>query len=185
MIDYIMQLCLRGSSKWRRAVVRLLSPGIYDCSALTPFIWIASSQQRVHEVRSCTPTGGKKKPFGPENSSPAVLNPLNAINPTFAHSTSLSLYFGTFPHGQAWLIWLSRTGDSKVGGLGKVFGSFAQTLTQTNGPGPGRDELFDFRNMAAASPFFFFSQTSSLVTPFSPAWKDGDKHICFSLDRFT
>lgn len=63
----------------------------------------------------------------------AVLNPHQAINPPPGHSTSLSLYFSTFLHGEAWLIWLSMMEDRKVEGWRKVFRSFSQMVTQTNG----------------------------------------------------
>lgn len=46
----------------------------------------------------------------------AVLNPHQAINPPPGHSTSLSLYFSSFLHGEAWLIWLSMLEDRKVDG---------------------------------------------------------------------
>lgn len=82
---------------------------------LSAYLWFSGLQHAVAPKKNCSL----------ENSSQAVPNPLNAINPAFAHSTSLSLYFSTFLHGEAWLIWLSRTGDRKVGGLGKVFGSIA------------------------------------------------------------
>lgn len=73
----------------------------------------------------------------------AVLNPHQAINPPPGHSTSLSLYFSSFLHGEAWLIWLSMMEDRKVEGKRKVFGSFSQIVTQTNGS-TRWVELFDF-----------------------------------------
>lgn len=94
---------------------------MYDYIALTAFICIPPIQQCGLECA----TPPQQKNCSPENSSQAVPNPLNAINPAFTHSTSLSLYFSAFLHGEAWLIWLSRMGDRKVGGLGKVFGSIA------------------------------------------------------------
>lgn len=128
MIDYLMQWTFvflapkneDQQSSIRPVPVTASRAWIYDYIALIYFICIPPIQQCGLEC--ATPP---RKNCSPENSSQAVPNPLNAINPAFTHSTSLSLYFTTFLHGKAWLIWLSRMGDRKVWGLGKVFGSIA------------------------------------------------------------
>lgn len=128
MIDYVMQqtfVSLAPRNEDRQSSIRpapaTASQGLNIWLHCFDSIYLHTSYSAVWTgVYYSTP-----KNCSPENSSQAVLNPLNAINPAFAHSTSLSLYFGTFLHGEAWLIWLSRMGDRKVGGLGKVFGSIA------------------------------------------------------------
>lgn len=160
---------------------------IYDYIALTPFICIPPIQQCGLEcATSNSRPSKKKKNCSPEYSSWAVPNPLNAINPAFAHSTSLSLYFSTFLHGEAWLIWLSRMGDREVGE--GVLGGWAKCLEASHKlwhrqmARAGSDESFDFWNIAAASfqmsglvmPFLLLdntvTSTSVLLRPAAPSW---------------
>ena len=103
-----------------------------------------------------------QKHSSPEYSSQAVPNPLIAINPAFAHSTSLSLYFSTFLHGEAWLIWLSRVGDSKSWGARQSV--WKRRINSDTDKWLGLDRM-NHLTFGTAS-----SQTSGLVMPFLPCY---------------